>query len=202
MKKLALSFLIAGLLLAAPRPAAAKMLELYLQVEPIGGLFGTRVGGTSVSGGQSSDFFVRNQGPMFGFKAGAKVLFIDAYFDFKQSFGGDGLGSTWLAGLLGASFDLNPGSWRISLGVHGGFGLGTTQTLDATSSDNKISQKGPVVQARAALFRKLAKVFYVGVEGNLGYHYLYLGGNAVSQDSWVHGMHYMVMAAARLSLGI
>jgi hypothetical protein len=218
MKRLTSCLLVtvaAAAILAAPRPASARVLELYLQLDPVGGWTGWRAAGSKLPAGQGeTDFFARNQGGMSGFKAGAEIFFIDVFVDFKQGWGKSHepdkpdlyWTSSWVGFMLGIDLDLRLGYWKkwhFLLGGDVGFGLGTAGPINPPITNDKVGSKGLVAQGRVGLDYHFTKVFGIGVEADVGYHYLFLNGAPVNNlDNQVHGFHFMGMLTTKLAFGI
>lgn len=203
----------AAAILAAPRPASARVLELWLQLDPVGGWTGRRVAGGQLPAGQGeTDFFARNQGGMTGFKAGAELFFIDVFVDFKQGWGRPGERTTvgwtgsWLGVYLGIDLDLHLGEgkkWHFLIGADAGFGLGLAGAINPPINNDEVSSKGFVAQGRAGLDYHITKVFGIGLEADLGYHYLFLNGIPVNDiSSHVQGIHFLGMLTTKLAFGI
>ena len=203
----------AAVILAAPRPAPARVLELYLQLDPVGGWTGKRAAGSQLPAGQGeTDFFVRNQGGMTGFKAGAELFFIDLFVDFKQGWGRPYAGapvdwtSYWVGFMLGIDLDLHFGEgnkWHFLIGADAGFGLGGSGPINPPVTNDKVGTKGIVAQGRTALDYHFTKVFAIGVEADLGYHYLFLNGLPINDvSSREHGIHFLGMLTTKLAFGI
>jgi hypothetical protein len=204
---------VAAAIVAAPRPASARVLELWLQLDPVGGWTGWRAAGSQLPAGQgATDFFTRNQGGMTGFKAGAELFFIDLFVDFKQGWGKQGQNaeigwtSAWVGFMLGIDLDLHLGYWKkwhFLLGGDVGFGLGTAGPINPPITNDKVGSKGFVAQGRVGLDYHFTKVFGIGVEVDVGYHYLFLNGVPVNNvDNQVHGFHLMGMLTTKLAFGI
>jgi len=204
---------LAAALAAAPRPASARVLELYLQLDPVGGWTGRRAAGSKLLTGQGeTDFFARNQGGMTGFKAGAEILFIDVFVDFKQGWGKPGQSqnldwtSAWIGFMLGIDLDLHFGEqkkWHFLIGADAGFGIGTAGPINPPVDNADVSSKGFVAQGRAGLDYHFTKVFAIGVEADLGYHYLFLNGLPVNVvDNHEQGIHFLGMLTTKLAFGI
>jgi hypothetical protein len=210
---LLLAAVTAAAILAAPRPAPARVLELYLQLDPVGGWTGKRAAGSQLpSGHGETDFFARNQGGFTGFKAGAELFFIDLFVDFKQGFGRPyagapvGWNSYWVGFMLGIDLDVRFGEekkWHWLIGADAGFGLGGDGSVNPPINNDKVSTKGVVAQGRTALDYHFTKVFGIGVEADLGYHYLFLNGVPINDiSSHEHGIHFLAMLTMKLAFGI
>ncbi|MBI5481816.1 MAG: hypothetical protein HY906_23370 [Deltaproteobacteria bacterium] len=216
MRRTASGLLLAAVavaIIAAPRPASARVLELYLQLDPVGGWTGWRAAGSRLPAGQGeTDFFARNQGGLTGFKFGAEILFIDVFVDFKQGWGKQGQNTTvgwtgsWLGFYLGIDLDLRFGDekkWHFLIGGDVGFGLGLAGPINPPIDNAEVSSKGFVAQGRLGLDYHITKVFGIGLEADVGYHYLFLNGVPVNNlDNQVHGIHFMGMLTTKLAFGI
>jgi hypothetical protein len=216
MRRTASTLLLAAAVaaaLAAPRPATARVLELTLQLDPVGGWTGKRAAGSQLPAGQGeTDFFARNRGGFTGFKAGAELFFIDVFVDFKQGWGQPGQTTrvdwtgSWLGFYLGIDLDLKLGEekrWHFLIGGDVGFGLGLAGPINPPIDNAQVSSKGFVAQGRVGLDYHITKVFGIGVEADLGYHYLFLNGLPVNvETNRVHGIHFLGMLTTKLAFGI
>jgi hypothetical protein len=179
---------------------------VFLQADYIGLGSGERLGGNNAAG-SNSDFFYRNRGGLTGVKAGVDVLFLEGFIDFKQGFGSDGWHSAWVGFMAGIklAFDINlVGENTVYVAADVGFGFGTAGAFDPPLSNANVSQKGPVGVGRIGLDHKLNRFFSLGVEFDMGYHFLLLSGAAVesASDKFVHGLHYAGLLNAKLALGL
>jgi hypothetical protein len=203
MRKLALGVVVVALV-ATPEFAAAKILDLYLQLDPVGLSTGRRLAGSNLAGDRT-DFFYRNEGGVTGFKLGVDVLFLEAIVDFKQGFSLGGWQSAWIGFLAGLKGTFDLGETTVGyVAADVGFGVGTEGPFNPPVNDANVAQKGVVAVGRLGVDRQLNSVISVGIELDVGYHYLFLGGAAVSgaTDTELQGVHVTGLVDLKLTLGI
>jgi hypothetical protein len=174
--------LIAALLLAlAAAPAQARLIDLYA---------GPRAGGIVGWGSRSStpDFFQTTRGAAMGAEVGVKLLVLDLSVSFLQVFDGSGRSGTLSQALLGFELDVPIGQWRtregrrkliLRPGAGAGVAFGTLGPVHPPLSNDQVSDKGFISQARLALEYNPYALLGFGVEGDFGYHY-FVGGQTVS----------------------
>ena len=193
-----------GLLCAlGAAPAQARLIDFYA-----GPRAGAMVGWGSKSG--TPDFFDKVRGAALGAEVGAKLLVLQLSVSFLQMFDGGGPSGTLSQAILGLEVDIPIGHERtpsgrrkllLRPGTGAGVAFGTPGPVSPPLSNDQISHKGLVSQARLALEYNPHELFGFGVEGMFGYHY-FVGAQAVNDVS-THssGYHLSALATATLHLG-
>jgi len=201
---IAAAVVLAAVLLAAPRPAEARLLDLH-----VGGRVGALTGWGS-NDSRTPDFFEHTRGFGVGFEAGLKLLIIDLSVTFTQVADGGGTVGTLTQFLLGTTFDIPAGSARFENGqpraivrpaIQGGFGFGTSGPVDLPLDNRQVSDKGFVSYASVAYEYFLNPFIGVGGQAQFGWHY-FLGGQVIN-DSEAHstGLHLAGYATLTFHLG-
>jgi hypothetical protein len=187
--------------LAAPAVAEARMIDLRLSGQG-GGMFGW----TTTPNAQ--DMFRTAAGPGVGVEAGLKLLVFDASVSVLQMFK-DGLGGTFIQGLLGVDVDLPAGNTKLDTGqnvhiIHTGavfgFVLGTSAPAMTPVMSDQLADRGFVGRGRLAYEYYLNPFMGVGVEGHFGWHYLVGGANATISDH-SQGYHIAALGSFTFHLG-
>jgi hypothetical protein len=183
----------------APRPAEAKLVDLYGALRG-GGV----VGSGTASGEQSSDFFKSARGPGFGFELGLELLNVNASVNFTQLLDGGGAAGTVTELLLGFDGEIGIDGLRrpktfIRLGGSAGIALGTHRPVNPPLDNEQVSDKGPILQAVVGVDRYLAPVVTIGLEATAGYHY-FAAGPLNSPTSTSSGMHLLIFFTVRAHL--
>jgi hypothetical protein len=194
---------VALLLLAAPRMAEARLVDLHAGLR----------GGALVGWGSDSktpDFFDKTRGGVVGFELGVKLLVLDLSANFLQVINGSGRVGTLTQFLLGVELDFPVGSGRsnesrnrtiLRPGINAGFGFGTPGPVDPPLTNSQISDKGFISNLKLALEHFLNPYIGVGIEGDVGYHY-FLGGMVVtSSKDFSSGMQLCALGTVTLHLG-
>jgi hypothetical protein len=184
VKRLALGVVVLlGALVLAPRPAAARLVDLH-----VGGRLGAMTGWGSSTG--TPDFFAHTRGAGIGFEAGLKLLIIDLSVTFTQFADSDGTVGTLTQFLLGTNFDIPAGGAKFEdgqpraifrPGIQGGFGFGTAGPVDIPLNNAQVSDKGFVSYLNFAYEYFLNPFIGVGGQAQFGYHY-FLGGQVVNES--------------------
>jgi hypothetical protein len=187
--------------LGAPAVAEARMIDLRL-----GGQAGGMFGWTTTPNAQ--DMFRTAAGPGVGFEAGLKLLVFDASVSVLQMFK-DGLGGTFIQGLLGVDVDLPAGNTKLDTGqsvhvIHTGavfgFVLGTNAPAMTPVTSDQLADRGFVGRGRLAYEYFLNPFMGVGAEGHFGWHYL-LGGSSADISTHSQGYHIAALGSFIFHLG-
>ena len=187
--------------LAAPAVAEARMIDLRL-----GGQAGGMFGWTTTPNAQ--DMFRTAAGPGVGVEAGLKLLVFDASISVLQMFK-DGLGGTFIQGLIGIDVDLPAGNTKLDTGqsVHvihtgavAGFVLGTNAPATPPVMSDELANRGFVSRGRLAYEYFLNPFMAVGAEGHFGWHYL-VGGSAAVTSEHSQGYHIAALGSFIFHLG-
>jgi hypothetical protein len=203
VKRLALAVFLVGAFALAPRPAAARLVDLH-----VGGRVGAMTGWGSSTG--TPDFFAHPRGAGIGFEAGLKLLILDLSVTFTQVADGDGTVGTLTQFLLGTNFDIPAGHTKFENGqpraifrpgLQGGFGFGTSGPVDLPLDNKQVSDKGFVSYLTFAYEYFLNPFIGVGGQAQFGYHY-FLGGQVIN-DSQDHssGFHLAGFGTLTFHLG-
>lgn len=183
-------------LLLWARPARASLLELWVE----SGL-GTLRGGAS--GGADLDWFDAGSGGAVSLSAGAHLLFIDAWVDHLELFGGELGGSyTQLMAGFGGIHELR--AFKLWLGVGGGYGFWSWPEAVLVPGQDA---EAVVAEGRFGLEHTLVPLGFGGVGlavwGSVGYHYqlgsetlIDVTAGTVEFDP-VHGLHWRAFAGLR-----
>ncbi|HEY3356707.1 MAG TPA: hypothetical protein VGQ83_25880 [Polyangia bacterium] len=188
----------------AASAAAAEGTNFVLQADPLGLFGGNRISGLSLRTG-SSDFFERNAGGMIGFKAGFEFPAVELFFDYHQTYDENNWKEAWYAGMLGLhdEFRLEGRSFMF-VAADVGYGAGTEGTLSQSNQVGNMSQHGIVAVLRLGPEYYVSRWVALGLEFDVGYHYLWLGGPPVDvagRQDHVQGIHYNGMLFARFLFG-
>lgn len=190
-------------MLAVARPASAALFDIYAAVRG-GGAWGK---GVNTLQSTSADYFKTNNGPGFGAQIGARLLFVDLSISGTQFVNDKGLQGMYFDAIAGVGGSIPLGEakspadfMRIGAGV--GFAVGTLATVDPPLSNDQIRNKGVVGQAVVAWDHYMGRFLSVGLEMNAGYHYFFLGGDAVanSNENQSQGIHVLGFLTFRLHL--
>lgn len=193
----------AGLAGIAPRPAQARLVDLYA---------GATAGGVTGWGttSRTPDFFDTTRGPGVGFDLGVKLLFIDVSATFLQVFNSSGTSGTLIQLLLGGEVDLPLGPAVLPDGqsrnvlkpkLAGGFGFGTPGPVSPPLTDSQISAKGIVGNATVGYEYFLNPFIGIGAEGTFGYHYFFGGDVVNSSQTYSSGYHLLGLGTVTFHLG-
>ncbi len=185
---------------ASPRPAEAKLLDVYAAARG-GGVLGW---GLNDINPEASDFFKTVHGPGMGAEIGIELLLLNASINFTQLFDTAGPAGTLTQFLLGFDGEIavdgrkKPQTY-LRLGLAGGAALGTHRPVDPPLDNRQVSDKGFVGQATVALDQHLGDVFSIGLEVIPGYHFFFAGGDAPANvgANQSHGMHVMALLSLR-----
>jgi len=187
----------------AAAPAQARLIDFYA---------GTRAGAMTGWGSRSDtpDFFDKVRGGALGAEVGAKLLVLQLSVSFLQLIDGAGRSGTLSQAILGLEVDIPIGEARFSNGrrklllrpgTGAGVAFGTPGPVSPPLSNDQISHKGLVSQARLALEYNPHELVGFGVEGMFGYHY-FVGAAAVNDVSnHSSGYHLSLLATATFHLG-
>jgi hypothetical protein len=200
VKRIAVAAALAlAALLAAPRPADARLVDLH-----VGGRAGGLTGwGTTAN---TPDFFEHTRGAGVGFEAGLKLLVVDLSVTFTQVADGSGTVGTLTQFLLGTNFDIPAGHLKFENGqprsvfrpgFQGGFGFGTAGPVNLPLDNKQVSDKGFVSYATIAYEFFLNPFIGVGGQAQFGWHY-FLGGQVVT-NSEDHSTGYHLAGYATLT---
>lgn len=197
MKKLIFAVPLALVLLSAPRPAEAKVFEVWGSAIA-GGVFGN---GNAES---ERDFFNWASGGGAGFEVGARFLFFGAWIDYVRFFGGDAGANLFTFNLGGDTTIGLSGGLKLVLRLAGSFYYGTID--DATAggiSSDQVDTRGIGFRGGVGLRYVFARVFSLGVMPEGGYHYFFGGSddNALDTENNSHGWNLRLMGYFRVGLG-
>jgi hypothetical protein len=199
----------AALVGATQRPAEARLIDLHA-----GARAGGIVGWGTTPG--TPDFFDSSRGGAFGAEVGVKVLVLDLSASFFQVVNSHGRVGTLSQALLGFEIDVPMGNAQtadgrpkliLRPGLGSGVAFGTPGPVHAPLSNDQISHKGLVSQAKLALEYSPHPLFGFGVEGDFGYHYFIGGGAAAlspgmtSISDHSSGYHLLGLATVTFHLG-
>jgi len=189
--------------LAAPRPAAARLVDLYAGATA-GGLAGW---GTTPN---TPDFFDTTRGGGVGFDLGLKLLVFDFSANFFQTFNGSGAAGTLIQFLLGTEVDIPLGDLKLPDGqsqqvlkpeIAGGFGFGTPGPVSPPLNDSQVSAKGVVANANIGYEYYFNPFVAVGAVGTFGYHYFFGGDEVNGTSGHSSGYHLMGLGTLTFHLG-
>jgi hypothetical protein len=197
---LLLAIVLGGALLA-PRPAQARLIDLYAGATA-GGLSGW---GTTPN---TPDFFDTTRGGGVGFDLGLKLLIFDLSANFFQTFNGSGAAGTLVQFLLGTEFDIPLGDAKLPDGqsqnvlkpeIAGGFGFGTPGPVSPPLNDSQVSAKGVVANGILGYEYYFNPFIAVGAQGTFGYHYFFGGDVVNSSSAQGHSAGYHVSGLGTLT---
>jgi hypothetical protein len=189
--------------LAAPRPAEARLVDLYAGATA-GGLAGW---GTTPN---TPDFFDTTRGGGVGFDLGLKLLVFDFSANFFQTFNGSGAAGTLIQFLLGTEVDIPLGDLKLPDGqsqqvlkpeIAGGFGFGTPGPVSPPLNDSQVSAKGVVANASIGYEYYFNPFVAVGAVGTFGYHYFFGGDEENGTSGHSSGYHLMGLGTLTFHLG-
>lgn len=195
MRKALLAAPIALILVAQPRPAEAKIFEIW----------GSALAGGAYGNGKTNkDFFNWAGGGAAGVEVGAKVLFISAYVDYLRFFGGD-TGANLIGFNLGGDGTVGlVGGLGLVLRLAGTFYIGTLDDDDARpdgTTTNNVQTRGVGVRGGVGLRYSFWKVFSIGVTPQIGYHYFFGGADDDALTDNSHGWDFSALGYFRVGLG-
>ena len=157
---IALALTVAGLLLARPRPARADIVAGFVQGQ--GGVSSSDA--TTSTNHISSLSLSAGLAPGLGFQVGARLLFVEGYYD-RTSFGS---GASVQRGIVGVRWKMGLGDYRLVLRAGGGF---LTEHGGAISgSPLGGDRRGPVARAGLAIEKRLTRgelTAGLGVDGEV-----------------------------------
>jgi hypothetical protein len=189
--------------LAAPRPAEARLVDLYAGATA-GGLAGW---GTTPN---TPDFFDTTRGGGVGFDLGLKLLVFDFSANFFQTFNGSGAAGTLIQFLLGTEVDIPLGDLKLPDGqsqqvlkpeIAGGFGFGTPGPVSPPLNDSQVSAKGVVANASIGYEYYFNPFVAVGAVGTFWYHYFFGGDEVNGTSGHSSGYHLMGLGTLTFHLG-
>ena len=145
---IALALTLAGLLFALARPARADVVAGFVQGQ--GGLSSSdattastnRISSLSLSSGLA---------PGLGFQVGARLLFVEGYYD-RTSFGS---GASVQRGIVGVRWKMGLGDYRLVLRAGGGFLTEHGGAISGSAQGG--DRRGPVARAGLAIERRLTR---------------------------------------------
>ncbi|HXT96927.1 MAG TPA: hypothetical protein VN853_11550 [Polyangia bacterium] len=199
--------------LAAPRPAEARLIDLYAGATA-GGIAGW---GTTP---KTPDFFDTTRGGGVGFDLGLKLLIFDFQGNFFQTFNGSGASGTLIQFLLGTEVDIPLGDAKLSNGpkedgkpsdgqsqnvlkpeIAAGFGFGTPGPVSPPLTDSQVSAKGVVANASLGYEHYFNPFLAVGAVGTFGYHYFFGGDEVNGTSGHSSGYHLIGLGTFTFHLG-
>ncbi len=198
----------AAVLLSAAPEARADLLSLRAEVHGGGG------GGVGVGGSRQDEAFHKGaSGAAYGALLGVEIAFIDVWIDHHQFTDGSGV-STWTQFMTGLDLDFErkeklppaqqgeaqpepkrTGYVEIGLGL--GFGVGTGQQVMPPLSNDEITDKGFLLEAKFGIGMALGRVLSIGLSVPVSAGY-FLKNQGFANDTGTH--YYSVQGEALLVL--
>lgn len=202
--------LAAAALVAEARPARADLLSLRAEVHG-GGATGAGVGGTQ----QDEAFHAGATGAAYGALLGVEIAFIDVWVDHHQFTDGDSL-STWTQFMTGLDLDFvrkskkqapaaagEPAPPRkttgyVEIGLALGFGVGTGRQVEPPLSNDEITDKGFLLEAKLGTGIAIGSVLSVGVSLPVSAGYFFKNqGFANDADTHYYGVQGALLLVVR-----
>jgi len=189
-------------LVTVAAPAVARADVFSLRVEGHAGAGGGATVSGAVKDTERGGFYDSARGGMWGFLVGAEVMFVDAWVEHHEYFGGDRtINGTWTQFMAGLDLDLESGRERgpspengvpgelgppsryLELGIGAGFGVGTGQQPELPLDNSEVSDKGFVVEGRFSAGFIVGRVIGLGVTVPVSAGYFFKSGFANNMDN-------------------
>jgi hypothetical protein len=191
LKTLAAALVALTLTFAAPRPAEAKLFEIWGS-----GL----IGGGWGKGKTDKDFYQHASGGAAGFEVGLKILFIGVIVDYLHFFGGTSRADIMTFN-LGGDWAIKIAKWfHIIIRVQGGYYYGILPD-DNSVEVSETNTRGVGAKGGIGVRFNFLKVLSVGITPTVGYHYFFGGAHQSILDNNSHGVDIHALGYLRLGFG-
>ena len=178
--------LVAVLALLVPATASADTFKLFGELHA-GGMYGQGTSGAQ----KDSDFFQKSPNALYGFLAGAELLFLDGWIEHHQFTDGSRL-TTWTQFGLGVHFNVDTGDPE-QIKHHEGpffefggglwYGIGTGQQVMPPLDYSQLTDQAFMLEARLGLGLHLNKVFDFGFAVPVSYGYFFKTGTGANNTN-------------------